>query len=104
MNVIEVTAEQITELAEDPNLESIHAGRIISDQLLYPVYDTDYGVLFEPPQPLLMEAEEEVIVTKHRDGTYFMHFMSLEPKRYHYKAPWIFDDQVTHDEGALYHV
>lgn len=94
------TDDQLTELAQDPNLESIHLGKIISEQVLYAVYDNT----LRPVNSITMEPEDDVIVTKHRDGTYFIHYMSYGPKMYHYKAPWISDDQVTHDEGALYHV
>lgn len=96
----EFSDEQIRELAEDPNLESVHTGRLVTDQVLFCVYDRS----FLESVSITMEAEEEVLVTKHRDGTYFMHFMSMTPKMYHYKAPWISDDQVTYDEGAIYHV
>ena len=98
--MIDFTNDQIRELAEDPNLESIHMGKIISDQVLYCVYDNTSRNM----NSITMEPEDDVLVTKHRDGTYFMHFMSETPKMYHFKAPWIFDDQVTHDEGAIYHV
>jgi hypothetical protein len=98
-DVIEVTETQIAELAEDPNLESIHLGRIISEQVLYPVYDHSKRY-----NSITMEPEDEVIITKHRDGTYFIHFMSLAPRHYHYKAPWVTDEQTTMEDEAIYHV
>jgi len=99
MNVMIVTAEQIRELAEDPNLESIHLGKIISEQSLYCVYDHNYRRY----NSITMEPGDEVIITKHRDGTYFMHFMS-RITQYHYKAPWVTDEQTTMEDEAIYHV
>lgn len=98
--MIEFTNEQIAELAEDPNLESIHAGRLITDQYFYSVY-TEVG---NQKSAIMMEAEDDVLVSKHKDGTYFMHFMSLTPKRFHYKAPWVNDEQTTMEDEAIYHV
>lgn len=94
------TDEQIAELAEDPNLEAVYAGTVVTDQTLHCIYDRTMHKL----NSITMEAGDDVLISKHQDGTYFMHFMSLTPKMFHYKAPWISDDQVTHDEGALYHV
>jgi len=99
MNVIEVTTAQIAELAEDPNLEAIYAGRIISTTELYRVYD--HGTAYSS---ITLEPSDDVLVTKHKDGTYFMHFMSITPNAYHYKAPWVTDDEVTMEDEALYHV
>lgn len=97
----EYTPNQLRLLAEDPNLEAVYLGTTITDQVLYRVNDHS---LATDETSITIEAGDHVLVSKHHDGTYFMHFMSYTPNMFHYKAPWISDDQVTHDEGAIYHV
>lgn len=99
-----LTDYQIQELSKDPNLESVHMGEILTDLPLFCLHDGAYNLMMElPPTTILLEVGDEVLVTKHKDGTYFMHFIS-ETELYHYKAPWVTDDQVQMEEQAIYHV
>jgi hypothetical protein len=92
-----IPSHQIDSLKENPLVEAVYIGKIISAQSLECLYDLDTNEY----KPLVMEPNDEVLVTKLTNGTYYMHFMSLTPNRFHYRAPWVFDDQVTINEESL---
>lgn len=89
----------VEELIVDPNLESIFVGTVTKEHTVYCVYDTTET---DQVQHLVMEEEDEVIVTKQNDGTYFIHFMSLTPGLFHYKAPANIEAITIEEE--VYHV
>lgn len=94
-----ITQSQIEELKNDETLVAIFEGEVLTELSLPLVYDK---VEFSDC-PMALEPGDDVIVTEHVGGLFFIHFMSWT-KSYHYRMPWTTDDQVTHTEGAIYHV
>lgn len=89
----------VEELITDPNLEAIFTGTVTKEHTVYCVYDKTET---DQVPHLVMEEADEVIVTLQIDGTYFVHFMSLTPGLFHYKAP-ANTDAITIEE-EVYHV
>lgn len=92
-----IPTHQIDALKANPLVKAVFVGKIISQLELECLFDLDTNEY----KPLEMEPNDEVLVTEMRDGTYYMHFMSVTPDRFHYRAPWVFDDQVTISEESI---
>jgi len=85
---------QIDVLKQNPIVKAVYAGTIISELELECLFDLDDNDF----KPLTVEPNDEVLVTQMTNGMYYIHFLSETPNRFHYRAPWISDDQVTIDE------
>lgn len=96
-----ISESMIKTLSADLTLVSVHEGNIVGETQLEPLYDK--GMHIDHLPTLTVEPGDDVLVTRHKDGTAFSHFMSLTPNLFHYRSP-LDEANIVTTEGAIYHV